>query len=406
MRARYWWAAAALLGGLAAMWMVRRSYSAPPQVAFAIVKRESLVSVVTTNGKVEPFELAEVRAQRAGLVQRVLAQPGKLVKAGQLLVELDDREARAELAAAEARLRQAQAAWEVIEKGGRAVELEELESALTRARLELGKAQQDYEALRRLQQKQAATAAETEAARHRWEQARAELAGLQAKRAALVSASDRKAAQARVQEAEAARQQAAERLRQCSIQAPINGVLYDWRVRKGDYVEAGALIAAVGRLDRLRVRVYVDEPELGRLANGMPVTLTWDGLPGRTWHGRIEQMPLQVRSLGSRQVGEVLLSIENPELNLLPGANVNAEIRAQIVNKGLIIPKEAVRRMSDQAGVYLLEAGDRLRWRPIKLGSSSATRVQVLEGLAEGQQVALGSQHPLRDGLRVRPTYP
>jgi len=51
-------------------------------------------------------------------------------------------------------------------------------------------------------------------------------------------------------------------------------------------VNVGDTAANVGRLDRLRVRVYVDEPELGRVAEGQPVTITWDALPGSSGAGR------------------------------------------------------------------------------------------------------------------------
>ena len=64
------------------------------------------------------------------------------------------------------------------------------------------------------------------------------------------------------------------------------GVVYGREVRPGSYVNAGDLIANIGRMDRLRVRVYVDEPELGRVAEGQPVTITWDALPGRQWRAR------------------------------------------------------------------------------------------------------------------------
>ncbi len=242
--------------------------------------------------------------------------------------------------------------------------------------------------------------------RDRLAEVRAEMQGLENKRRALVSPPEITAAEARLKEAQAARDQAFQRLQQSQIRAPLSGVVYELRVRRGDYLNPGDALAAIGELDPVRVRIYVDEPELGRLAAGMPVTITWDALPGRTWEGRIEQTPLQVTALGTRQVGEVLLTIRNPKGDLLPGANVNAEIRTQVINAGLVIPKEAVRLERDGNGVFVLEAGDRVRWRAVKLGASTLTRTQVLEGLREGERVALTSQHPLRDGLRVRALLP
>lgn len=405
MKARTWWIVAALAVAAAGALVIRRSLSAPPVVSFAAVQRGELANTLATNGKVEPAEFVIVRSEREGTVLRVAVERGAQVTRGAVLAELDDAEARAELAAAEARAAAARAALEVIRAGGKAAELADIEAALERARLEVEQAGRELQSLERLLAKQAATAHEVRAARDRLERARAEQQGLEQKRAALVSAPDRSAAEARLREAEAARDQAAQRLAQCRIRSPLAGTVYELRIRRSDYLRPGDVVAAVGKLDPVRVRVYVDEPELGRLSTGLPVIVTWDARPGRRWQGNIEQLPVQVTALGTRQVGEVLLTVENPERDLLPGANVNAEIRTQLIRDGLIIPREAVRRRSEETGVWVL-AGDRLRWRPVRLGASTLTRAQVLEGLRDGELVALGPGEGLADGLRVRPLRP
>ncbi len=406
MKARWLLMAAAviLLAGL--LWALRQVFSGPPEVPFAVVKRETLVSTLASNGKVEPLEFAVVRTEHEGLLQRVLVKRGQRVTRGTLLAQLGTGRERTELAAAEARLQQARAALEILRRGGPAAELAELDSALARAHLDLARLERECRVLEKLVEKQAAAPHELEVARDHLAQVRAEIHGLENKRRALVSPPEIAAAEARLKEAQAARDQAFQRLQQSQIRAPLNGVVYELRVRRGDYLNPGDALAAIGELDPVRVRIYVDEPELGRLKAGMPVTITWDALPGRSWEGRIEQTPLQVTALGTRQVGEVLLTIRNPAGDLLPGANVNAEIRTQVINTGLVIPKEAVRRESQGTGVFVLEAADRIAWRVVKLGASTLTRTQVMEGLREGERVALTSQHRLRQGLRIRPVFP
>ena len=132
-------------------------------------------------------------------------------------------------------------------------------------------------------------------------------------------------------------------------------------------MNAGDLIANVGRMDRLRVRVYVDEPELGRVAVGQPVTITWDALPGRQWHGQVDKKPITVQALGSRQVGEVICSIANDERALIPGTNVNAEIRTAVVENALVVPKETLRHDSSGDYVFALK-GDTIERRAVKKG--------------------------------------
>jgi HlyD family secretion protein len=132
--------------------------------------------------------------------------------------------------------------------------------------------------------------------------------------------------------------------------------------------------------------------------------ITWDAAPGRQWKGNVDKTPTQIVASGTRQVGEVLCVIENPKGELLPGTNVNVEIRAEVIDNALTIPKEAVRRELGQAGVFSL-SGQSVTWKKITLGVGSTTRTQV-EGLNEGDAVALPSAKPIKDGMVVNPVFP
>ncbi len=156
------------------------------------------------------------------------------------------------------------------------------------------------------------------------------------------------------------------------------------------------------RLDRVQVSVYVDEPELGRVSPGQPVTITWDALPGKEWTGSVGKMPASIETLGTRQVGEVICTIRNPGRELAPGANVNAAIRTAVAKDALVLPKEALRRDNEGSFVYVLQDGAIAR-RAVTTGTSSITRVEIASGLREGEPVALASDPPLAPGDRVNP---
>jgi HlyD family secretion protein len=377
----------------------------PPRVSFAKVKRETLVSTLITNGKVEPLTYAAVRVDTAGLVVNLPVKEGQRVAKGMLLAELNAPGMQAPLTAAQARVEQAKAELDNIERGGRKTDLIEIESSLNRAKLDREAELRDYNALRRLEEKQAATREQVESARAKLRQSEIEIESLGHKRAALVVSSDRAIAEAKLRDAEASVQQARQRIAGTVIHSPLTGVLYSLPIRTGAYLNVGDLVANVGVLDRLRVRVYVDEPELGRVVVGLPVTITWDAAPGKRWKGLVEQMPTEIEPLGTRQVGEVLCTIENPGHELVPGTNVNAEIQASVVSGALTIPKEALRRDANGFGALTL-SGDTIRWRAVKTGASSISRVQILEGAAEGDAVALPTDFTLRDGEKVSPVYP
>jgi len=183
------------------------------------------------------------------------------------------------------------------------------------------------------------------------------------------------------------------------------GVLYQFDIRQGAYLNPGDLVGSVGRLNQVRVIVYVDEPDLGRVSKGMAVTISWDALPGRHWKGTVEKTPSQIVPLGTRQVGEVNCIIDNPDATLIPGTNINAEITSQVVESTVTIPKEVMRRQGAQAGVFKLQ-GDRIVWQPVKTGAASVNRIQVLEGLNDGDAVALPVDRPLTSNTQVKPIFP
>jgi len=260
-------------------------------------------------------------------------------------------------------------------------------------------------ALERLVEKQAAPRMELETAKDRLAQLDAEKVEQQTRRAALVGQGDLAVAQARVRDANAALAQAQRQIELASIRAPRGGVVYDLPAREGAWLEAGGLVARIGDMSRLRVTVYIDEPDLGRVTQGLPVTVTWDALQGREWQGVVDQVPAQVIALGTRQVGEVVTIAENPRQDLPPGANINARIRAHVVEGALTIPKAALRRENGELGVFVLDAG-RVAWRAVEIGISSETRAEVRRGVKEGDLVALPSDRTLAVGQELTALEP
>ncbi|MBV6430809.1 MAG: Multidrug resistance protein MdtA [Bryobacteraceae bacterium] len=395
-----------LLGIGALAWYAYLLRNAPPEVPFTNVQRETLISSVLTNGKVEPVEWTALRAEREGAVERVSIEKGGTVAKGAVLAELDAEEAKVDLTAAQARVASAKAELDQLDNGGRARDIVELNSSLEKDRIDLADAKRDFETLRRLVAKNAATRYELDQARQKIQLLEAGIQSLIERREALVSKQDKAAARARLDEAQTAVESARRRIELSYIRAPIAGTVYQLEIRVGAYVRPGDLVAQIGQLDRVRVAVYVDEPDLGHIRLGLPVTITWEALPARKWTGTVEKLPAEIVALGSRQVGMVACIIANEERLLLPNTNVNAQIRTNVVNGAITIPKEALRRQNAQPGVYLLEGGNRVIWRPVRIGASNITKVQVTEGLKEQDRVALPTDLALRDGLVVKPVFP
>ncbi len=384
---------------------VWRMTQQPPRVPVHRVARSLFEDQITTNGRVEPIEWGSARAERDGLVIQLPAQNGKSIARGAPLAVLDSREAQADLAAAMARINEAQAQLKLLESGGRQREQVDIEQSLRQRKAELAQTESELATAERLLSRNAGTRESVRKLIDQVELLRLQIDALEARRPTLVAPADLAAARARLREANSAADLARRRIEVSTIRSPLSGVVYQLEARLGSYLSPGSLVANVGRLDTVKVLVFVDEPELGRVQQGMPVTITWDALENKSWSGLVDKVPTQILPLGSRQVGEVECTIQNPNRQLLPGTNVNAFLSTRREENALLVPKDGIRIVDGEQGVYLLKAG-KLTWQKISLGPGNISSSIVTAGLAEGDLVALGPDANFRPGTLVEPVEP
>lgn len=400
MKRLLWLAPLALLG--AGIWWAVTVKNAPPEVRFTVAKTGPLVDTLMTNGKVEPVAYAAVRAERAGVLTKLLVEKGQTVAAGAVIAEIDSAEWRNATEAAEARVAQVQAELNVQQSGGRASDLADIDGQLAKLQLERQQAEAELTTVRRLIAKNAATKQEAQVLEDRIAQIQQQRSALQSRRAVLFTPADRSVLEARLREARTAVAAARDKQGQGILRAPMSGVVYQVDPRVGSFLNPGDLVANIGRVDELLVKVFIDEPELGRVAAGMAALITWDAMPAKQWEGRVATMPAQIVTMGTRQVGEVSVRIANVEKALPPGANINAAIRSREAAQAVTIPKESLRREGGEQGVYVL-VGTKVEWRGVKLGVTNITHAQVLEGVAAGDRVVLATDVPIRAGQTVTP---
>lgn len=378
-----------------------------PEVQTVRATYENLNASITSNGKVEPIEPYTMRAELATFVQQVNVVEGQAVRRGQLMLRLDSSDARAQLAAARADLLAAQDDLRAARAGGSPNEVAQLEGDLRKAQVDVEGLERQQEALKQLVAKHAATQEELDAKQLDLERARVVLKTLAEKKQELArrASLDVERMELRVQQDQAQIHALDAKVRSAEVTSPVNGTLYSLPVHSGDYMQVGAVLAEVADLRRVRVRAFVDEPDLGVLAPGQPVEVTWDAMPSRLWTGQTEQIPRQVVARGTRSVGEVLCSVDNSKLELIPNVNVNVRILVREKTGVLVVPRAAVRADGTHHYVLLVER-DRLHRREVTVGISSATRYEVLVGLFDGAVVALPGEVELRDGMEVRHTEP
>jgi HlyD family secretion protein len=368
---------------------IHRSTHEPVAVRVAIAIHRDLLSTVSTNGKVEPVDGAEFQAHAPGpgIVAKIYVEVGQHVEPGTLLISMRDSDARARLAGAEAQLAGAKVGYDVIANNGSPEDQQRFKQDIAAAQVDQQHAAADLATTQALQQKGAASEAEVAQKQQRLQTANIALQNAKAHVSGRFFPSDLSNQTARIADARAAVAAAQSGLAANDIRSPISGTVYSIPVSAYDFVRDGDDLMDIADLNRIQVRAYFDEPEIGKLAPGQPVKIVWDAKRDMTWHGHILRAPTTVIPYGTRSVGEALIAVTTSALN-----NV------------LSVPREALHTEGMSDFVYRIVNG-KLTETPVKVGVVSITEVEILSGLKNNDVVVLGPTEPSQDlsnGLAVR----
>jgi HlyD family secretion protein len=397
-------------GAVALDWQLAR----PPALAVLAEPpgRGEIVQTVAAPGKVEAVEEAEIASQLVGRVVAVNVKEGDVVKKGDVLVRLDDTDARARLDSSRARI-------------------ERLRSAIEQADKDLEKARRDANQSGKLSVRGFTTP--TELADAKTAVAKAQ-AGLAMSRHDLV-------------ESEAMRKTAEQELTRTLIRSPIDGVVSGVNVDVGEVVIAGttnlpgALLMTVSDLDRMRVRADVDETDIPLVRPGQPSQIYLQAEPLKPVPGRVSVIAPKGKTKDEVVSFETLVAVErgrkssSDEPALRPGMTTTVEIEVRHAADAVGVPAQAVvhRRRKDlpetpavrewaernarSPGEKAQEAelryvkivfvvdGEVARARPVETGLSDERRVEIRSGLKQGDRVIVGpfrALDELKDGQPVK----
>jgi HlyD family secretion protein len=385
-----------------AIYAVRTLTSQKVTVRVAPVTYQDMESLRKTTGKVEPVNDFQAHAPVAGQIEDIYVDVGDKVKAGSLLLKMDDQYALANLAHAQSTLQAARLATSDIEHGGTQDERNTYASDLSKAKLQRQQDGDSLAALQKLQQQGASSAGEVAAAQHRVQADDDTIHSIEQHSTQRYGQADLARAQAELADANAAVAAAKSSYANADIHTPISGTVYYLPVSQYDYVEAGEDLIYVADLTHLRVTAYFDEPEIGDLATGQPVKITWEARQGTIWHGHIVQVPTTIITYGTRNVGQCFITVDDADGVLQPNANVIVTVTTARHPHVLTIPREALRFDGPQAYVFRV-LNHKLTRTPIQTGIVNLTQVEVTSGLADGDIVALNAttNRDLTNGLVV-----
>ncbi len=349
-------AVVALIGATA--YMLRADGSENDALRSVTVELRTLEAKALAIGTIEPETEITVKSQVSGVVQRLFVEEGAYIEAGTSILELRPEPTPLELV--EAR---------------RALEMREIAAETLRRELDR---------VRHLAGLEVATERELEQAERSWQEAALELT----------------TARDRLELLETGRVSSQGTTVQSVVRAPVQGWVLQRLVEVGDPVvplssfQEGTVLLTMADMDRLIFRGTVDEIDVGRLREGMPVTVSVGALPGSEVTGTLTRISLKGRTQENATVFPVEITLDPVDgVRLRAGFSANASILLDQREGVVAIPERVVTFENGAAWVEVPGPGGTRERRDIRTGLSDAIHVEVLEGLSEGDVVL---EKPLR----------
>ena len=375
-------------------------------IRVARVSHQDIARTASANGKVEPIVDFQAHAASPGVVAQVYVHLDEQVHKGEELLRMDSADAASRVATAQAGLEGAEAALQNMQHGGTQDERLSQQADLSAARNQVQQVQSTLDTDKKLLAQGAASPNEVALAQERLTVAQNRVAQIQKRMNDRYGSNDLSGQRAQVAQARANLSAAQSAYASVDVRATFAGTVYSLPVARYDYVQAGQALINVADLTKLRIRAYFDEPEIGPLAAGQPVVITWAAHPNQVWHGHVVQAPTTVVTYGTRNVGECLIAVDDAGGDLLPNTNVTVVVTTARHNNVLSIPREALHTQGAVNFVYRV-INNRLVRTPVVPGAIITVNIaEISSGLQDGDTVALNaatSEVDLTDGMKVRP---
>jgi HlyD family secretion protein len=361
-----------------------------PSERIVTVERGDVARSVVARGKIEPLSRVGIQSKANGIIKALLVDVGQTVTQGQVLAELDKKDL-------EAQVREAKATREAEEANLRAAIAAEARARIEAANPELEFDRRAYERAQGLFKQKIASQQQLDDAERAYQVCANHQHLLEA--TVECSAAQTQQVSARVAAAKAAVDRAEETLGYATIRAPINGIVLARPTEVGDAVSsllnlgsAASLIMILGDMSSVYIKGDVDEADIGKTELAQRVRTKVESYPNEMFDGVVKHIAPMGRDYGNVTTFEVRVTISNPQGKLRVGMTANAEIVLEERKNVVLVPETALVYEKDKSTwAQLLAPGTKQGWRkvPVKIGISNGQRTQVIEGLKEGDKLAL-----------------
>jgi HlyD family secretion protein len=372
-----------------------------PQVPVYLVEQGDILQTVVASGRVETPLRVDVGAQITGRVAAIPVAEGQSVRNGQLLIVLEDSEAKAAVAAARAAVLQNQARLQQVLDAA----LPAAAQALRRAQATSLNARAQYERIQALKARNLASQADLDTARMNLDVAESDMHSAQLQVDTNSPAgSDYRVAETSLQQALASLGTAQARLGYTRIAAPVDGTLIARDVERGDVVQPGKSLMVISPSGPTQLVVQIDEKNLAMLHVGQRALASADAYPDRTFAAAVVYINPGVDA--TRGSVEVKLGVPSAPVYLRQDMTVSVDIEVARRTHTLILNADAVRDGTTPAPWVTRVVHGRTQRQRVALGARGTGRVEILQGLQAGDRVLSATKVPVADGARVRALLP
>lgn len=368
----------------------KKQATGPVEVRAAEVRTRTLTRTVESVGTLFPYEEAIISAEVAGPVVEVKADLGDAVRQGDLLARISDEEQRYLVAQQEAQLRQSLERLGLKDEKDRVADIRETPD-VRRAQADLIEAEQRYKRTRELVDQGIG--------------ARADLDSAQARYQALQAAYDATLNQTRnlIQEVERFKAVLAlqrKRLRDTSVLAPFDALVKERQVTAGQFVQANNPLFTLVKIHPIRLRIEVPERMAPWVKTGQSAEVSVEAFEGRTFQGKVWRISPTVDQTKRTFVVEAL--IDNAKGELKPGSYARARLTTGKTEAVRLIPARALNYVLGTNKAYVIKSDQTIDVRDVTVGDRFPDEVEIVEGIEDGERVAMGPLNRLDAGTEVR----
>ena len=373
-------------------------------IQIAPVQRGEINSFLKITGLVEPKETVKVTAKIMGQVKEVLVTEGHKVKAGDILIRLDAEPIQLQVAQAQAAYEAALASLEKVKAGPRPEQIKQAEAVMQQAKINRDNAEQNYQRMEKLFSEGAISAQQHDQAKWQYETAEAQYQSAKASYELVkkgASPEDIKVVEAQVRQAQAALKIAETQLDNTIIRAPISGKVTSISVSPGEMVSAAIPLLVILDTSELYVRAGIAESDIASVQIGQQAEILIDAFPQKKFKGEIVTKGAAIDP--TTKSVEIKIKIIEPEVEVPPGVFARVNILVKNNPEALIIPVTALTRKGDQLYVFVFNQGKGVvEKRAVVTGVTDGDRVEILEGVQEGEEIVVMGNLTLEDGDQVR----